>query len=650
MAYVYDTKQKKATGYTADKNQLAESSLDDKYKKQEQEDVREAKSHIIYPFGQEEIRDDKGNILYKPASVSGEDRTDEKRPDSVNYLLWSNLRNNNFGGVYKMAEGYYAVTGAAVCVIGFIRGETGWIVIDTGASSEESALAVRLVELATDEEVADRVNTVIITHTHYDHFAGIDAFTAKNDIKIIGPAEYEKSLVDDNLYAGVAMSRRLGYQGGLKLKADEFGSQGAGLQKCYFFGKSGSVKLPNIVIGEEKTMLIDGVSLTFIPTPNTETRAHMAVYDNTHKVLALGDNSMGTLHNTYTPRGARTRDASFWGEIFYHLYNKYGDSCQALFSGHGIAQFNSKARPEHIKKYLLDNAVAYKYPSDQALLLANKGVKLSDIGRKIRIPDSISKVWYTRDHYGNYSFNARGAVNRILGFYDGNPVNLNPLEEVEEAKKFVEYSGGADELLRRLENDFEKGEYQWVAKASNYLVMADATNLKARYICADALEQLGYQAHTGLWRNMYLTGALELRNPEAHKQGSRLMSNDEVIPYVEDSLILDYLAINFDGEEGLTYDMDFAFEVVDNNFSNIYRMKIYKGTILYDKADEVNDGLLIRLTRDELYSLAEKKLDVDRLTYQAASKAGEVLEYILEHVVDFSAYADFNIIEPLANI
>ena len=650
MTYIYDKSQKTATSVTAHKNYLAESSLADIYKEQELNDVKEAKEHIIFPFGNEIITDSKGNVLYKPGTDKDENKENESRPDSVNYLLWSNCRNNNFGGVYKMAEGYYAVTGAAVCEIGFIKGATGWIVIDTGATKEEAVLAERLVELSTNEKVIGNINTVIITHTHYDHFAGIEAFTANNEITIIGPADYEQSLVDDNLYAGVAMSRRLGYQGGLKLKADKFGSQGAGLQKCYFFGSSRSIKLPDIVIEKEKTLLIDGVSLTFIPTPNTETRAHMVIYDNNHKVLALGDNSMGTLHNTYTPRGARTRDAGFWGEIFYHLYNKYGKSCQALFSGHGIAQFNSERNPDHIEKYLLDNAVAYKYPSDQALLLANKGVKLSDIGRKIKIPDSISKVWYTRDHYGNYTFNARGAVNRILGFYDGNPVNLYPLEEVEEAQKFIEYSGGADAILKKLEEDFEKGEYQWVAKAANYLVMSDPQNLKARYICADALEQLGYQSHTALWRNMYLTGALELRNPEAHKSGSRLMSNSEVIPYVDDALILDYLGINFDGEKGETLEEEFDFEIVNKNFSNRYRMKIYKGTILYDKTEKNSNKLLIRMTRAELYALAEKKLDVRNLTYAVSADGRKILEYILEHVVDFSVYADFNIIEPLEKI
>lgn len=44
------------------------------------------------------------------------------------------------------------------------------------------------------------------------------------------------------------------------------------------------------------------------------------------------------------------------------------------------------------------------------------------------------------------------------------------------------------------------------------VVFADPNNQQARNLEADALEQLGYQAESGPWRNFYLTGAQELRN------------------------------------------------------------------------------------------------------------------------------------------
>ena len=46
----------------------------------------------------------------------------------------------------------------------------------------------------------------------------------------------------------------------------------------------------------------------------------------------------------------------------------------------------------------------------------------------------------------------------------------------------------------------------------NDLVFADPGNRAARELLARTYEQLGYQAESGVWRNQYLTAALELRH------------------------------------------------------------------------------------------------------------------------------------------
>ena len=344
------------------------------------------------------------------------------------------------------------------------------------------------------------------------------------------------------------------------------------------------------------------------------------------------------------------RDAAFWGEIFYHLYNEFGDEAVAVFQGHGIPHFKSEDDPDNVSRYLLDNAAAYKFPNDEALLLANKGVKLQDIGRKINIPDRISKTWYTRDHYGNYTFNARGAVNRILGFYDGNPVNLWPLEETEYAARFVEYAGGEDEALKKAEQDFARGDYQWVASAANYIVMSNSDNKKARYLGADALEQLAYQTQTGLWRNMYLTGAYELRNPNGKKNAPHLMDNSEVMPYVNAGLLFDYLGINFDGEKGIDLQEKFIIEITDTDDAEKYVVTLYKGTLLYDRlSGQKNTEQLtsVKLSRTQLYQLSSAKLGAEAFDGQT-DDGRRIISLIQDNITDTAVYSDFNIIEPLA--
>jgi alkyl sulfatase BDS1-like metallo-beta-lactamase superfamily hydrolase len=100
---------------------------------------------------------------------------------------------------------------------------------------------------------------------------------------------------------------------------------------------------------------------------------------------------------------------------------------------------------------------------------------------------------------------------KYLGWYDANPVNLDPLPPVEAGRKYVEYMGGGEAILARARKDFEKGEFRFVAQAVSHLVFAEPDNQAARALLADTFEQLGYAAESATWRNSYLFGAQELR-------------------------------------------------------------------------------------------------------------------------------------------
>jgi len=66
--------------------------------------------------------------------------------------------------------------------------------------------------------------------------------------------------------------------------------------------------------------------------------------------------------------------------------------------------------------------------------------------------------------------------------------------------------------VKKAKADFEKGQYQWVAEITSALVFRNPKNEEARFLNADALEQLGFQQETATWRNAYLTAASELRD------------------------------------------------------------------------------------------------------------------------------------------
>jgi alkyl sulfatase BDS1-like metallo-beta-lactamase superfamily hydrolase len=152
-----------------------------------------------------------------------------------------------------------------------------------------------------------------------------------------------------------------------------------------------------------------------------------------------------------------------------------------------------------------------------------------------------------RGYYGTLSHNAKAVYQRYLGWYDANPAHLNPLPPVERGRKYVEYMGGAEAIVARARADFERGEYRFVAEALSHVVFADPTHAEARALAADALEQLGYAAESGTWRNAYLLGAQELRQG-APAVGGRALPNPFTLRAMSLDAVFDYLGVRLDGE------------------------------------------------------------------------------------------------------
>lgn len=128
-------------------------------------------------------------------------------------------------------------------------------------------------------------------------------------------------------------------------------------------------------------------------------------------------------------------------------------------------------------------------------------------------------------------------------------MHLNELAPTEYAQKLVEYLGDADRVIEMARADFEKGEYQWVVQITNALVFADPANQDARYLCADALEQLGYQAESGAWRNAYLTAALELRNGTDNYPKANRIGVGSTAQGMDAQTMLDCMGIQMDAEK-----------------------------------------------------------------------------------------------------
>ena len=441
-------------------------------------------------------------------------------PDTVNPSLWRNTQLNAKAGLFEVCDGIYQVRGFDMANTTFIRTDHGWIVFDVLMCKENMKAAKELME---NRFGPLDIKAVLYSHSHVDHFGGVEGVITREQVAdaklslkkqlasgktlVLAPAGFLKHAISENVYAGIAMARRAQFQYGTVLDKGEKGALSVGIG----MGQStGTVTLiaPTYEIGEDVPKLtIDGLEIEFQLTPGTEAPAEMNAYFQKYRALWMEENCTGTLHNLYTLRGAEVRDANDWAKYIIEADQRFCDKTDVVFQSHNWPHWG-----EEIHDYLLNTAAIYKFIHDQTLHYMNQGYTSNEIAAMISLPDALKKVWYTRQYYGTLPHNAKAIYQKYLGWYDANPVNLDPLPPSDAAKKLVEYLGSTELVLCKAKKDYAKGEYQWVAQITKELVFADPSNQKARSLCADALEQLGYQAESGAWRNAYLMGAAELRN------------------------------------------------------------------------------------------------------------------------------------------
>ena len=197
--------------------------------------------------------------------------------------------------------------------------------------------------------------------------------------------------------------------------------------------------------------------------------------------------------------------------------------------------------------------------------LLNHGLTPTEISEQLKLPPTLASDWASRGYYGTLSHNAKAVYQFYLGWYDANPADLNPLPRAEEAKKQVEYMGGANAVIKRARDDFKAGQYRWVARVTSQLVFADPSNNEARELGADALEQLGYQSEAATWRNAYLLGAHELRNGVAPQPSAA--SRADLLKGVTIDLAFDFLGVRLNAPkaEGKHIVVNWTFTDLNEN-------------------------------------------------------------------------------------
>lgn len=596
-----------------------------------------------------QITDDDGNVVWNMDNYDFV--RDADSPDSANPSLWRNTKSNANYGLFQVSDDIYQVRGYDLSNMTFVRTDNGWIIMDCLASSDTAKAALELFK----SEMGDiHIVAVIISHAHIDHYGGIQGVLTQDELAdpslsldeqiasgktaIIVPDGFENAVMSENVFVGTAMKRRSLYQYGSVIQPGEQGRLSVGIGLAVSQGEVGYLSPTFNVTEEVFETTIDGVKVIFQLTPDTESPAEMNTYFPDKKALWLAENCTASMHNIYTLRGAEVRDANSWARYITEAQSLFGKDAEVVFQSHNWPHWGNNV----IQEYMTNTAAVYKFMHDQTLLYINQGYTSTEIANMIELPEALNKVWYTRQYYGTLKHNVKAIYQKYMGWYDANPVHLDELEPTEYAKKLVEYLGDADKVLEMAKSDHEKGEYQWVAQITNTLVYADPENEQAKYLCADALEQLGYQAESGAWRNAYLVAASELRNGTDMYPPSAVTGSGSTAQQMDMQTTLDYMGIMLDSTK--LADKSFTINLQVTNDQN-YLLKVHHGVLLY-YPDEQDENADITITTKKAGILAIAACNEDGISKLIESVEGdqELYKAFCESMTPLSLY--FNIIEP----
>lgn len=514
---------------------------------------------LAAPHGQ--IKADDGSVIWDFDAfrfVQGE------APPTVNPSLWRQALLNNRVGLFKVTEGIWQLRGFDLANITLIQGKTGWIVVDALTAKETAAAALAF---ARQQLGPQPVSAVIFTHSHVDHFGGALGLVsaeeaASRKLPVVAPAGFMEEATSENILLGAAMARRAMWMYGNRLPRDAQGVVDTGLGKALAMGRVGILPPTVLVGGATEPMDIDGVRFVFHAVPGSEAPAEFVFELPELKAFCGAELTSHTLHNLYTLRGAKVRDAMRWaGYLDAALQQTAG--AQVLFGQHHWPVWGS----ERIQHFIRMQRDAYQYIHDQTVRMMNAGLTSTEIAEQLALPKALQAEFDVHGYYGTVRHNAKAVYQYYLGWFDAHPATLDPLPPREAAKRYVALAGGAKPAVAAAQQAFDAGDFRWAAELLRHVVFAEPEQAEAKALLARTLSQLGYLAESAPWRNFYLTGALELRDGPP-KQGVTAAQLVDMLQYAPIERYLEAMAAAVNGPkaDGVQLVINLRFTDLGENY------------------------------------------------------------------------------------
>ena len=488
-----------------------------------------------------------------------------------------------------------------------VEGDDGNIIIDAADSMYEADKIYNLFK----QKNSNPIKAIIYTHNHGDHTFGTQYYLNIQEERpqIIAHEDTDFYVQRIMGILNPIIATRSTRMFGTTLPEEELINVGIGPNLSVSKSPTGYVK-PDLTFRNELKINISGIEMELYHAPG-ETDDQIFVWLPNHKSLMPGDNVYKTFPNLYTIRGTSHRDVKGWIDSLDHMktFNP-----EFLFPSHTKPIIGK----EVIQNVLNTYRDAIQFVHDQTIRLMNQGMYPDEIAEKIKLPESIADSPYLKEFYGTVRWSVKSIFNGYLGWFSGNPAELDPLSREEKAKRILNLAGDIDVMIDDLRLAVEKEDMQWALELSDYLIALDSFTKEVKDLRIDALIYEGSRSANPNKRNYFLTSAFELRDDFV--EPSLLdRTSEELLEYVSIDTLFDVLSTRYNPDKRINENTTICFL-----FSSGLRKNITIRNQVAVISNTTGNDCLMTVTSDEIElkkiltgwsnpvtSIASEKIQID---------------------------------------